>query len=88
MRQNGGVPGPPPVIMILVPESIAQVPTSPGRGLLAEQDRDDWVQNLGRPEMFPGRGRPGWVMMTLLLFLQKQNLTSAIYLFGLGTRLS
>jgi len=33
-------PDPPPVI--LVPESIAvQVQTSPGRGLLAEQDRDD-----------------------------------------------
>jgi len=28
------------------------------------------------------------VMMILLLFLQKQNLASAIYLFGLGTRLS
>jgi len=27
------------------------------------------------------------LMMTLLLFLQKQNLASAIYLFGLGTRL-
>ena len=27
-------------------------------------------------------------MMILLLFLQKQNLASAIYLFGLGTRLS
>ena len=27
------------------------------------------------------------VMMILLLFLQKQNLASAIYLFGLGTRL-
>jgi len=26
--------------------------------------------------------------MSLLLFLQKQNLASAIYLFGLGTRLS
>jgi hypothetical protein len=30
----------------------------------------------------------GTMMMTLLLFLQKQNLASAIYLFGLGTRLS
>ena len=29
-----------------------------------------------------------FMMMTLLLFLQKQNLASAIYLFGLGTRLS
>ena len=28
------------------------------------------------------------MMMILLLFLQKQNLASAIYLFGLGTRLS
>jgi hypothetical protein len=28
------------------------------------------------------------VMMILLLFLQKQNLASVIYLFGLGTRLS
>ena len=28
------------------------------------------------------------LMMILLLFLQKQNLASAIYLFGLGTRLS
>ena len=28
------------------------------------------------------------VMMILLLFLQKQNLASTIYLFGLGTRLS
>ena len=26
------------------------------------------------------------MMMILLLFLQKQNLASAIYLFGLGTR--
>jgi hypothetical protein len=29
-----------------------------------------------------------FMMMILLLFLQKQNLASAIYLFGLGTRLS
>jgi hypothetical protein len=28
------------------------------------------------------------MMMILLLFLQKQNLASALYLFGLGTRLS
>ena len=28
------------------------------------------------------------MMMILLVFLQKQNLASAIYLFGLGTRLS
>jgi hypothetical protein len=28
------------------------------------------------------------MMMILLLFLQKQNLASAIYLCGLGTRLS
>ena len=36
----------------------AQVQTSPGRGLLSKQDRDDFVQNLGRlrPEMFPGIG--------------------------------
>jgi len=32
--------------------------------------------------------RPSSMMMILLLFLQKQNLVSAIYLFGLGTRLS
>ena len=29
-----------------------------------------------------------FLMMILLLFLQKQNLASAIYLFGLGTLLS
>ena len=29
-----------------------------------------------------------YMMMILLLFLQKQNLAFAIYLFGLGTRLS
>jgi hypothetical protein len=29
---------------------------------------------------------PPAMMMILLLFLQKQNLASAIYLFGLGTR--
>ena len=28
------------------------------------------------------------MMMILLLFSQKQNLASALYLFGLGTRLS
>jgi hypothetical protein len=32
-------PDPPPVIPL--PESIAEVTPSPGRGLLAEQDRDD-----------------------------------------------
>ena len=50
-------PDPPPVIP--VPDtSSAQVQTSPGRGLLAKQVRDDRVQNLGRlkPEMFPGIG--------------------------------
>jgi hypothetical protein len=31
---------------------------------------------------------PGIMMMILLLFLQKQNLASAVYLFGLGARLS
>jgi hypothetical protein len=39
----------------------------------------------GLPYRLPPRRR---VMMILLLFLQKQNLASSIYLFGLGTRLS
>ena len=39
-------------------------------------------------ERIPAKASQRWMMMILLLFLQKQNLAFAIYLFGLGTRLS
>ena len=51
------------------------------------------VGHIYPPVTVPGarRSHPRFLdmmMMILLLFLQKQNLASAIYLFGLGTRLS
>ena len=42
--------------------------------------------SLSHISQFPGEDEV--MQMILLLFLQKQNLASAIYLFGLGTRLS
>ena len=40
VRQMAAYPDPPPVVP-LPDTGVAQVTTSPGRGLLAEQDRDD-----------------------------------------------
>jgi hypothetical protein len=53
-------------------------------------DRDGWMCEAMRSSLSFELGCTGWasMMIILLLFLQKQSLAFAVYLFGIGTLLT